>query len=91
MGFKFQNTKVKQFKVMECVICKNGAMKSGFVTFTLERDGVIVIFKNVPALVCDNCGDFYLTTETTKLLITRAQESLKKGVEVEIINLNSAA
>ncbi len=76
---------------MECVICKNGTTKQGFVTFTLERDNVIVVFKNVPALVCENCGDFYLTSETTDLLLQKANQTVEKGVEFEIINLKVAA
>ncbi|PIX32581.1 MAG: hypothetical protein COZ59_13245, partial [Bacteroidetes bacterium CG_4_8_14_3_um_filter_31_14] len=65
--------------------------EQGFVTFTLERNGVIIVFKNVPALVCQNCGDFYLTEETTNLLLERAAKTLEKGVEFEIINFNTAA
>jgi len=76
---------------MECVICKNGTTKEGHVTFTLERNNVIIVFKNVPAMVCQNCGDFYLTSETTKMLIEKASETLEKGVEFEIINLKPAA
>jgi len=76
---------------MECVICKNGSTIEGLVTFVLEKKGVIVIFKNVPALVCENCGDFYLTKETTNFLLERAAKTLEKGVEFEIINLKSAA
>ena len=76
---------------MECVICKNGTTKQGFVTFTLERGKVIIVFKNVPALVCENCGDFYLTEETTQLLLDKATNTLEKGVEFEIINLKLVA
>jgi YgiT-type zinc finger domain-containing protein len=76
---------------MECVICKNQTTKQDFVTFTLERNGVIVVFKNVPATVCENCGNFYLTSETTKLLLDKASKSIEKGVEFEIINLDLVA
>jgi len=76
---------------MNCVICKNGKTKSGLVIFTLERENVIVVFKNVPALVCENCGDFYLNEETTKLLLEKASKTLEKGVEFEIINLKLVA
>jgi YgiT-type zinc finger domain-containing protein len=76
---------------MECVICKNGSTKEGLVTFTLERNNVIVVFKNVPAMVCQNCGDFYLTSETTQMLLEKANETIDKGVEFEIINLKPAA
>lgn len=76
---------------MNCVICKNGNSKQGLVTFTLERGNVIVVFKNVPAMVCENCGNFYLTTETTKLLMEKAAGTIEKGVEFEIINFQPAA
>jgi YgiT-type zinc finger domain-containing protein len=76
---------------MECTICKQGTTNHGFVTFTLERGHVIIVFKNVPAMVCENCGDFYLTTETTKLLLDRANETISKGIEFEIINQKHAA
>ena len=76
---------------MECVICKNGTTKQDFVTFTLERGNAIIVFKNVLALVCQNCGDFYITSETTKMLLDRANQTLTKGVEFEIIDLKLAA
>ncbi len=76
---------------MDCVICKNGSTKPGLVTFTLERGNVIVVFKNVPAMVCENCGDFYLTSETTELLLEKAAKTLEKGVEFEIINMKLVA
>ncbi len=76
---------------MECVICKNGTTNSGLVTYTLERDNVIIVFKNVPAQVCQNCGDFYLTSETAKLLLNLAEKTIDKGVEFEIINFKTAA
>jgi len=61
------------------------------VTFTLERDNVIIVFKNGTAMVCENCGDFYLTTETTNMLLEKAARKPEKGVEFEIINLKSVA
>lgn len=76
---------------MVCVICRNGNTVDEFVTFTLERDNMIIIFKNVPVLVCENCGDFYLSSETTTMLLERASEVVDKGIEIEVINLNSAA
>ncbi len=76
---------------MECLICKHGTVREGLVTFTLERENVIIVFKNVPAMVCENCGDFYLTAETTKMLLAKANQTLSKGVEFEIINLKNAA
>lgn len=78
-------------KKMECPICKNGHAQAGLVTFTLERGEGLVVFKNVPAQVCDNCGDFFLNSKTTQMLLDRANKVLEKGVEIEVINLNKQA
>jgi len=39
---------------MKCVICKIGETKPGFVTVTLQRGETTVIFKQVPAEICQN-------------------------------------
>ena len=76
---------------MTCPICKHGETQQGLVTFTLEKAGGLVVFKNVPAQVCDNCCDFYLDSATTQMLLDRAAEVLSKGVEIEVINLEKKA
>ncbi len=70
---------------MICVICKNGETASGFVTVTLQRQGTTVIFKNVPAQVCNNCGEYFLDEKITERLTTQAQNAVKNGAEVEIL------
>jgi hypothetical protein len=51
---------------------------------TLDREGAIVVFKRVPAEVCDNCGEYYLSDEVTGELLERAEEAIASGAEVEI-------
>ena len=75
---------------MKCVACKHGETKSGKVTVTLERDGSIVIFKQVSAQVCEVCGDYYLDSDTTDLLLKKGNEAIKNGSELEIIKLKAA-
>ncbi|MGJ3247684.1 MAG: type II toxin-antitoxin system MqsA family antitoxin [Elainellaceae cyanobacterium] len=69
---------------MNCVICKQGQTHPGNVTVTLERDGAIVIFKGVPAEVCENCGEYYLSDAVTGDILERAEEAVASGSEVEI-------
>ena len=69
---------------MNCVICKQGQTQPGFVTVTLDREGAIVVFKRVPAEVCENCGEYYLSDEVTGELLERAEEAISSGAEVEI-------
>lgn len=70
---------------MNCVICKNGETAPGFVTVTLQRQGTTVIFKNVPAQVCNNCGEYFLDEKITERLTAQAQNAVKDGAEVEIL------
>jgi len=70
---------------MKCVICKHNNTIEGIVTVTLNRENSIIIIKNVPADICENCGEYYLSSEMTKKILEIANESLKKGVEIEII------
>jgi len=70
---------------MECVICKNGNTKPGVVNVTLQRDDFAIIFKKVPADVCENCGEYYLDEDISDQLLKKAEDSIKKGAEVEIL------
>jgi len=42
---------------MKCVICKHGETVDGFTSIILEKNGATIVFQQVPALVCDNCGE----------------------------------
>lgn len=70
---------------MECVICKHGTTRPGFVTVTLERNGCAIILRNVPADVCDNCGEYYLSEEVTNQVLSKAEAAIQSGAEVEIL------
>jgi YgiT-type zinc finger domain-containing protein len=54
---------------MKCVICKHEEIQPGTTTMTLERDTTTVVFKNVPAEVCQTCGEAYLDASTTRDLL----------------------
>lgn len=75
---------------MKCVICKNGQTANQTVTVTLEQNGKTFVFKDVPARVCENCGEQYLEEETSKRLIGLAQEAAKSGMELTIAKFKAA-
>jgi YgiT-type zinc finger domain-containing protein len=70
---------------MKCVICREGQTAPGQATVTLQRGGSTIIFKNVPAQVCGNCGEYYLSEHVTDQLLTRAEAAVQSGAELEII------
>jgi hypothetical protein len=52
---------------------------------TLQRGETTVILKRVPADVCDNCGEYYLSSEVAAQVLERAELAVKSGAEVEIL------
>jgi len=76
---------------MKCVICKHGETKDGTTTVTLERGGSTIVFKDVPAQICDNCGEKYVEQSTTKELLRKANELILSGIEVDIRKFQVAA
>jgi len=75
---------------MECTLCKVGTTEKGKVTITLERDGAIVLIKDVPAEVCTNCGHYYLSEEITRIVMEKGNEAIKSGAELEVFKLQVA-
>jgi len=69
---------------MICVICKTGVYKYGYTTVVLTKDDSAVIIKGVPAQVCDQCGEYILSSEISKKVLAIAYEAWSKGAEVEI-------
>jgi YgiT-type zinc finger domain-containing protein len=70
---------------MTCGICKNGMTQPGHVTVTLQRGDTTVVLKQVPADVCRNCGEYYLSSEVTEQVLQRAEAAVRSGAEVEIL------
>jgi hypothetical protein len=55
----------------------------------LERAGSLIIFRDVPADVCDNCGAYFLSEDISKELFEKANEAVKNGAQVEILRLSA--
>jgi len=75
---------------MKCQICKHGNTHYGYASITLEREGTTLLFKNVPANICDNCGEIYHDEEVTRSLLEQAEQAATRGVELDVRRYASA-
>ena len=71
---------------MTCPICKNGITSQGFTTLTIEKETSTIVIKKVPADICDNCGEAYVSEEIAKKVYDLVETEVKKGIEIEILN-----
>lgn len=69
---------------MKCVICKQAVPQKGWATVTLERDGLTLVFKHVPARVCPNCGEEYVDEDVSAQLLDNAEALARDGAQVDI-------
>ena len=71
-------------ETMRCQICKHGETGPGMATVTLQRGAVTVVFRHVPAQVCQTCGEEYVDDKTSGRLLAQANDAMRSGVEIEI-------
>jgi YgiT-type zinc finger domain-containing protein len=71
---------------MKCAICKNGNTEPGVLTVVLEKNKTTLVFKDVPAEICENCGEEYVSAETNKHLLKLADDAVNRGVDLEMLN-----
>ena len=69
---------------MKCTICKNGETKDGHTTATMSKENTTVVFQDVPAQVCQNCGESFFSEATTAQLLKLAQSAASSGVQIEV-------
>jgi len=76
---------------MTCIICHQGQARPGTTTVTFSRDGFTLVVQNVPADVCENCGEAYVDEATTEELLHLARELRQPGTGVVVREYNTAA
>ena len=74
---------------MRCVFCKHSRTQPGLTTIALDRDNCIVLLKGVPADICENCGEYYLSETTTGIVLEYSEVVAVRGTEVEIMRYQS--
>jgi hypothetical protein len=50
----------------------------------LTRDESVFVLKGVPADICQDCGEYYLSDEMTGVVLDRAEQAIGLGSEVSI-------
>lgn len=69
---------------MKCLICKSADTRPGTTTVTLERNGLTLVIKDVPACVCPNCGEAYVDEAVTVELLSTAEQTAAAGAQVDV-------
>lgn len=76
---------------MKCPLCA-GDMTDGTTTlvFNLEGQRVVVVL-NVPARICDQCGDEFIPLESAQKVEQLVEKSKQDGIRMGFLNFSHAA
>ena len=70
-------------------MCGAGTLIQSEVTTTLTRGKLVVVIRDAPALVCDNCGEEYFEADVTEQLLEMVNEAAKTGIEIIVRSYNA--
>jgi YgiT-type zinc finger domain-containing protein len=73
-----------------CPIC-GGDKKKGLTTFTVELRSTLLVVRGVPADICTQCGEEWISSDVSKKLEKITNDVRKKKPDLEIISFEEAA
>ena len=69
-----------------CPLC-GGKIGTGSTTFTVDFGSGVVVFRNVPANVCKQCGEAWIDDPIASSIEKAVEEAKGSQRELEVINL----
>jgi YgiT-type zinc finger domain-containing protein len=69
-------------------MCHAGALRKasagGTTTLIMERGEATIVFKGVPADVCDTCGEAFVGEEISEDVYEQAEAAVEAGVQFDV-------
>ena len=72
----------------QCPICSAGTLQKasagGTTTLTMERGEATIVFKDVPADVCDVCGEAFIDEDVSEEVYEQAEAAVEAGAQLDV-------
>ena len=75
---------------MRCFMCE-GSLQDKFTTFMVEIDKCIIIVKNVPSQVCEQCGETSYSNTVARQLEDTASSLRNSLTEIAVVSYTEEA
>lgn len=76
---------------MNCIVCHHGQTRPGTTTVTFHNEGQTVVVNEVPAEVCENCGEAYVDEDVTTQVLAIAADARRAHAQVLVRDFAPAA
>jgi YgiT-type zinc finger domain-containing protein len=77
---------MKEARPGSCALC-GGEKKEGVTTFSADLGFGVVVIRNVPAIVCSQCGADWIADEVAGRIEDLVEEARRKRPQVEVMSL----
>ena len=76
---------------MNCPLCKS-KMTEGTTVLTFKMEGSqILVIKDVPALICDQCGEEFVDIQTSRNVEKQVNKAVADGISMGFLSYTLAA
>lgn len=69
-----------------CPVC-GGSLDEGTTTFTVDKDNVLVVVRNVPARVCRQCGESWILDHVAEELEQIVADAKSKRRQLQVVDM----
>jgi YgiT-type zinc finger domain-containing protein len=66
-------------------MCRHQSLGNGFTTLTLEIGEAVFVVKQVPARICDNCGEAFIDEATSRSVYELLNKRGGHGLQLEVM------
>lgn len=73
----------------KCPVC-GGGKRPGTTTYTVDFGAGLVVVRQVPAMVCDQCGEDWIAPPIARRLEQMVEQARAGGAEVEVLTMGAA-
>lgn len=63
----------------------SGRKEDGYTTFSVDLGDGLVVVRRVPATVCNQCGEEWISNETAQQLELVVEEARRKKHQIEVL------
>ena len=76
---------------MSCPLCKGNMVSGTTILFFDMKDGRVIVVLNVPALICEQCGEEYVDIKVTRNVEKILNRAERDGLSMGFVEYGAAA
>jgi YgiT-type zinc finger domain-containing protein len=75
---------------MRCTTCRSGETAPGISELPVQRDGRTYLFRDVPAEICEQCGEAYFDEAVTARVLAQVEAASQAGACLAVLDYRAA-